>query len=163
MRSATKPLRSYGFPYRSPTVPKGVEVPAQPSTLGAQYETEWARTPVARAARGLISEGPLRLLVRSVANPEVVGLDRNPPEAPGRHRWDPAAGALDADAFAGVDAVVNLTGAPIGDRRWTDARKQLIWDSRIGTTKLLADTMANLAHPPRVFVSQSAMRRWMPG
>ncbi len=76
VRSAAKPLRSYGFPYRAPNVPKGVEVPKEPSRLGADYDTEWARTPVARAARGLIAEGPLRLLVKGVANPDVVGLDR---------------------------------------------------------------------------------------
>ena len=76
VRSAARPLRSYGFPYRSPNVPKGVEVPSTPSSLGANYDTEWARGPVARAARGLIAEGPLRLLVKGVANPDVVGLDR---------------------------------------------------------------------------------------
>lgn len=76
VRSAARPLRSYGFPYRSPNVPKGVEVPKQPSKLGANYDTEWARSPIARAARGMIAEGPLRLLVKGIANPEVVGLDR---------------------------------------------------------------------------------------
>ena len=76
VRSAAKPLRSYGFPYRSPNVPKGVVVPKQPSKLGANYDTEWARSPVARAARGLITEGPMRLLVKGVANPDVVGTDR---------------------------------------------------------------------------------------
>ena len=63
VRSAARPLRSYGFPYRSPNVPKGVVVPKRPSKLGANYDTEWARSPVARAARGLITEGPMRLLV----------------------------------------------------------------------------------------------------
>ena len=87
----------------------------------------------------------------------VVGLDRNPPQEPDRFRWDPPGGSVEAAAFGGVDAVVNLTGAPIGDRRWTDARKRLIWDRRIGPTKLLADTLASLPSPPPVFVSQSAM------
>jgi 1-acyl-sn-glycerol-3-phosphate acyltransferase len=76
VRTAARPLRSYGFPYRAPSVPKGVEVPDEPSKLGANYDTEWARSPAARAARGLITEGPLRLLVRGLANPDVVGLDR---------------------------------------------------------------------------------------
>ena len=76
VRSAARPLRSYGFPYRSPNVPKGMVVPKQPSKLGANYDTEWARRPIARAARGLIAEGPMRLIVRGVANPDVVGLDR---------------------------------------------------------------------------------------
>jgi uncharacterized protein (TIGR01777 family) len=87
----------------------------------------------------------------------VVGLDRNPPQSPGRFRWDPPNGAVDAAAFDGVDAVVNLTGAPIGDRRWTETRKRLIRDSRVVPTQLLADTLANLPSPPPVLVSQSAM------
>jgi len=76
VRAAAKPLRNYGFPYRPPSVPKGVDVPADPSKLGAKYDTEWARRPLARTARGLITEGPLRLLIRGIANPDVVGLDR---------------------------------------------------------------------------------------
>lgn len=73
---AARPLRSYGFPYRAPNVPKGVEVPAEPSKLGANYDTDWARTPAARTARGVIAEGPLRLLVSAIARPEVTGRDR---------------------------------------------------------------------------------------
>jgi len=73
---AARPLRSYGFPYRSPNVPRGVEVPPEPAKLGAAYETEWARGPLARAARGMITEGPLRLLVAGIANPDITGLDR---------------------------------------------------------------------------------------
>jgi 1-acyl-sn-glycerol-3-phosphate acyltransferase len=76
VRIVARPLRQHGFPYRAPTVPSGVDVPRQPSDLGADYETEWARRPLARAARGAISEGPLRLLVRGLADPDVVGLDR---------------------------------------------------------------------------------------
>ncbi|MFP5487835.1 MAG: hypothetical protein ACLGHQ_05965, partial [Acidimicrobiia bacterium] len=76
VRKAAMPLRSYGFPYRAPNVPKGVEVPREPSKLGADYDTEWARKPLARAARGVITAGPLRLLVQGLATPEVVGLDR---------------------------------------------------------------------------------------
>ena len=76
VRTVAKPLRNYGFPYRAPTVPKGVSVPKEVSTLGANYDTEWARQPFARAARILITEGPLRVMVRSIANPAVTGLDR---------------------------------------------------------------------------------------
>jgi len=70
------PGRNVGFPYRAPTVPRGVEVPVEPSTLGADYVTEWARSPAARLARGAIAEGPLRVIVRTLADPDVTGLDR---------------------------------------------------------------------------------------
>jgi 1-acyl-sn-glycerol-3-phosphate acyltransferase len=76
VKSVAKPLRNYGFPYRAPSVPRGVEVPKEPSKLGANYDTEWARTPLAQVARAVITEGPMRLAVRGIANPEVTGVDR---------------------------------------------------------------------------------------
>jgi uncharacterized protein (TIGR01777 family) len=71
--------------------------------------------------------------------------------------WDPAAGTIDAGALEGVDAVVNLAGAPIGDRRWTEDRKRLILESRARGTQLLAGTLATLKNAPSVFVSGSAV------
>lgn len=76
VRTAASPLRTTGFPYRAPTVPGGVEVPEDAPSLGADYDTDWARTPVARTARGAIIEGPLRLAARVVARPEILGHDR---------------------------------------------------------------------------------------
>lgn len=73
---AAAPGRNVGFPYRAPTVPRGVEVPAEPAKLGPDYDTDWARSPAARIARGLIAEGPLRALVKSLADPDISGLDR---------------------------------------------------------------------------------------
>ena len=70
------------LPVPRPTVPRGVEVPEEPPTLGADYDTEWARSPVARVARGVIAEGPMRLAVRGLADPEVFG--RRPPRRPRR-------------------------------------------------------------------------------
>ena len=44
--------------------------------LGADYDTDWARYPRRSGARGVIAEGPLRLVVRGLADPEITGLDR---------------------------------------------------------------------------------------
>jgi uncharacterized protein (TIGR01777 family) len=71
--------------------------------------------------------------------------------------WDPAAGRIDAAAFDGVDAVVNLAGAGIGDRRWTDERKRLILESRTKGTQQLAGAISTLSNRPSVFVSGSAV------
>lgn len=56
-----------------------------------------------------------------------------------------------------IDAVVNLAGAPIVDRRWTQARKQLLLDSRIKTTRELVHWIGEQASPPDVLVSGSAI------
>ncbi|MEY2582230.1 MAG: 1-acyl-sn-glycerol-3-phosphate acyltransferase [Ilumatobacteraceae bacterium] len=70
------PARNIGFPYRKPSVPKGVVVPPDPSKLGANFETSWARRGPAKATRKVITNGPLRLLVYGLARPEIYGADR---------------------------------------------------------------------------------------
>jgi 1-acyl-sn-glycerol-3-phosphate acyltransferase len=73
---ATRPARNVGFPYRAPTVPGGVEVPEEPSELGADYDTRWARSPVAKVARAVIVAGPMKALVDGLAAPDIFGHDR---------------------------------------------------------------------------------------
>lgn len=75
----------------------------------------------------------------------------------GELEWSPSNGILDPGVFDGVDAVVNLGGVGIGDKRWSDDRKQLILSSRVDTTRLLAETIAGLDTKPAVFVSSSAI------
>jgi uncharacterized protein len=72
-------------------------------------------------------------------------------------RWDPEAGTIDAAGLEGIGAVVHLAGAGIGDKRWTDARKRLILESRTKGTSLLAQTLAGLKRPPSTLVSASAI------
>ncbi len=64
------------FPYRAPSIPRGVDVVAKERKTGVAFDTAWARKDAGRMARALIVEGPLRLLVKGVARPEIVGLDR---------------------------------------------------------------------------------------
>jgi uncharacterized protein (TIGR01777 family) len=74
----------------------------------------------------------------------------------GEIAWDPEAGMIEPQAFEGLDAVVHLAGESIAER-WTAERKQRIRRSRVEGTRLLAETLAGLARPPRVLVSASAM------
>ena len=71
--------------------------------------------------------------------------------------WHPDEGRLDPAPLEGVDAVVHLAGAGIGDKRWTGEYKQLLRDSRVGSTTLLSRTVAGLTNPPRVMLSASAI------
>ena len=57
----------------------------------------------------------------------------------------------------GADAVINLAGAPIAEARWTDARKQLITDSRVLTTRLLATALSRCSSKPATFISASGI------
>jgi uncharacterized protein (TIGR01777 family) len=72
--------------------------------------------------------------------------------------WDPAKGTIDAASLEGVDAVVHLAGAGIGDRRWTDEYKRVLVDSRVDSTRLLADRLAELdGDGPSTLLSGSAI------
>lgn len=71
--------------------------------------------------------------------------------------WDPASGIIDSAGLVGVDAIVNLSGRSIGDRRWTEAEKRLIRHSRIDSTRLLAEAMAGMTRRPAVLLNASAV------
>lgn len=89
------------------------------------------------------------------AGHDVVSLVREDPASASEIRWDPAAGDLDPQALAGADAVVNLSGAGIGDRPWTRKRVEELFSSRVGATQTLTQAMRQLDSPPAVFISQS--------
>lgn len=67
---------STSFPYRAPTTPLTVEPLAPERTLGAHYDSDWARAMPARYARYFLTEGVVRPLIAGLAQPERRGLDR---------------------------------------------------------------------------------------
>ncbi len=71
--------------------------------------------------------------------------------------WDPAQGTIDIDKLHGIDGVVHLAGAGVGSRRWSAGYKQTILSSRVDGTTTLATALANVASPPSVMVSASAV------
>ena len=71
--------------------------------------------------------------------------------------WNPATGTIEGAKFEGIDGVVHLAGAGIGDKRWSESYKREILESRTKGTALLAETLAGLSQPPKVLVSGSAI------
>lgn len=78
---------------------------------------------------------------------EVVRLACHSPGGPDEVQWDPARGQLDASALDGVDAVVNLAGVGIGDRRWNAEHKREVERSRTDATGTVAQAL--VAHLER--------------
>jgi uncharacterized protein (TIGR01777 family) len=72
-------------------------------------------------------------------------------------RWHPQQGTVDRHALDGVDAVIHLAGAGIGDRRWTPEYKRTLSESRVGPTRLIAEAIAAAPSKPRVLISASAI------
>lgn len=77
----------------------------------------------------------------------------------GEIHWDPRGGQMSPADLVGIDAVVHLAGAGIGDRRWSAGYKREILESRTLSTRLLAETMsASLPDGgPRRLLSGSAI------
>ena len=109
---------------------------------------------VVSGASGLI--GTQLVAKLSQSGHEVIRLVRRSPKAD-EIQWNPKSGTLDAAALEGADAVIHLSGAGIGDKRWSTSYRKEILDSRTDTTALLAKTIASLTRKPSVFLSGSAI------
>jgi uncharacterized protein (TIGR01777 family) len=106
-------------------------------------------------ASGLIGQALTKQL--NASGHTTVAAVRREPRRNDEVQWNPTTGEMSPSAFDGVDAVVHLAGAGIGDKRWTDSYKMEILQSRTLGTALLADTMASLDKKPTVFLSGSAI------
>ena len=105
---------------------------------------------------GLIGSALVSLLTNE--RHDVVRLVRSAPKSDGSEvHWDPESGRIDNAGLEGMDAVVHLAGENIGSGRWTRDKKARIFDSRVKGTRLLCESLANLAQPPKVLVSASAI------
>jgi len=105
-------------------------------------------------ASGLIGRG-LTPLLRGEGH-EVATLVRGRAPRAGEIAWDPAAGTIDAAALEAFDAVVHLSGESIAGR-FTEAHKRTVKESRVASTRLVAQTLANLSRKPAVLVCASAI------
>jgi uncharacterized protein len=90
---------------------------------------------------GLIGSALVTAL-RTADNTVLRIVRRTPANASELH-WDPDSGEFDAGALHGVDAVVNLCGINIGQRRWSGSFKQNLRDSRIAPTEVLSAAVAD--------------------
>lgn len=89
---------------------------------------------------------------------EVTRLVRRAPRSADEAEWHPEAGELDPDALRGAGAVVCLSGANVGAKRWTESYKRTLRSSRLDTTSTIARTIAGLgAGAPPVFVAGNAI------
>ena len=69
--------------------------------------------------------------------------------------WNPTTQEIDLEALVGVDAVIHLAGAGVGDKRWTKKYKSEILNSRLLGTTTIANAVSQIK--PQVFISSSAI------
>src|SRR3989454_12756494 len=70
--------------------------------------------------------------------------------------WDPERDTIDRAGLEGADAVIHLAGENVFGR-WSPAKKQRIYDSRVKGTRLLSDALAGLQRRPTTLLAASAI------
>lgn len=109
---------------------------------------------IGRAVCAALVQGGHRVTVLSRQASQVHARPELPVQAV---EWNARDSGPWEQVLEGVDAVINLAGASIADTRWTDARKQLITDSRILTTRLLVRALSRWSSKPTTFISASGI------
>lgn len=118
-----------------------------------------------QTVRKVLITGATGMLARKLAakltadGVETVALSRSSTPIQGFnavHTWNPDRGILDENALRNVDAIVHLAGAGIADKKWTDARKQEIINSRVKGTELLSLMLHGIPNRVQIVVSASA-------
>ena len=85
----------------------------------------------------------------------VVKLVRRKAKTNEEVEWNPQSGYVDIAGLQGVDAVVHLAGAGVGDKRWSAAYRSEILNSRLLGTSTIAKAVNEIK--PKVFISSSAI------
>jgi uncharacterized protein (TIGR01777 family) len=70
--------------------------------------------------------------------------------------WDPLKKIIDPESLDGIDFIIHLTGANIGEKRWTSSRKKEILESRVESARFLHANIVERGIPLKVFISASA-------
>lgn len=117
-----------------------------------------------RSARTIVIPGGSGYLGRVLARhfvgagDQVILLSRRPAETKDgvtTLAWDAKTLGPWATALEGADVVINLAGRSV-NCRYTARNKQLIYDSRLHSTKVLGDAIAAASNPPRVWINSSS-------
>ena len=122
--------------------------------LHMTFATQPRRTVAITGGTGMIGTA-LTWLLRTGGH-TVRWITRRPDVQRGDIGWNPDAGTLDPRALAGVDAVVHLAGANVGER-WTPAHRREILQSRVTGTRTLVSAMRTMSKAPEVLISGSAV------
>jgi uncharacterized protein len=72
------------------------------------------------------------------------------------YKWNPVKGDLNPEVFEGIDYLIHLSGANIGEKRWTKRRKEEILNSRVESAGLLFRTIAANGINLKAYITASA-------
>jgi uncharacterized protein (TIGR01777 family) len=76
--------------------------------------------------------------------------------------WNVDEQVIENNAIANADAIINLAGAGVADKRWTDERKKEIVDSRVNSGRLLVNALQTIPNNVATIISASAIGWYNP-
>jgi uncharacterized protein len=118
------------------------------------------RTILIAGGTGLVGKSLVKLLVKK--NYEVIILTRNLTDNVAKSNisyalWNVKEGTIDIEALKKADAIIHLAGAGVMDKKWNEAYKKEIEESRTKSSALLLSTLHKIEHKVKVLVSASAI------
>ena len=118
------------------------------------------RTILITGGTGLVGKKLVQHLIQK--NYEVIILTRKLTDAPHQKNvsyalWNVKEGTIDVDALQKADAIFHLAGAGVMDKKWDEAYRKEIEESRTKSSALLVNTLQKIDHKVKVLVSASAI------
>jgi uncharacterized protein len=118
------------------------------------------RTILITGGTGLVGKALVKALIKK--NYQIIILTRNlenlPPQANVEYAlWNVQNATIDLAALQKADAIIHLAGAGVMDKKWDDAYKKEIEESRTKSSELLVNTLRKNTHKVKVIISASAI------
>ena len=110
---------------------------------------------------GLIGQGLEQLLLEKSYSPVFFTRKKRNLRSHCFH-WEPKNAWLNPDILAAANVIINLSGSPVAKGPWSKSRKAEIFNSRIQSTRLLYNKLAELKHKPSLFINASAIAFYAP-
>lgn len=106
---------------------------------------------------GLVGKHLSQILEASKIDVSWIGRAKSERPVHQKYNWDVNNGQIDIGWLQNTDTIIHLAGAGVADRKWTELYKKEIYDSRIKSTQLLFNTLANNEHSVKTLVCASAI------
>jgi uncharacterized protein len=118
------------------------------------------RTILITGGTGLVGKSLVKMLIAK--NYEIIILTRNltdtiPQQNISFALWNVKEGTIDVEAIKKADAIIHLAGAGVMDKKWNEAYKKEIEESRTESSALIINTLKNIEHKVKVIISASAI------
>ena len=112
---------------------------------------------VVSGASGLVGRALRRALMQNCY--EVLQLVRSKPNGTNQLQWNPSGipRIQEPSRLEGCEAAIHLSGASIAGRRWTAHYRQVLVESRVESTAVIARELAELKSPPKALIVASAI------